>query len=80
MLGDVGDVMYEILKFFDFLELFAAMCSQQNFDMLGKDVEFEEEQKSLSGKPGIGLSSLIHFDLFELPPLSRTSDLILHIT
>lgn len=28
-----------------------AMCSQQNFDMLGKDVEFEEEHKSLSGKP-----------------------------
>ncbi|XP_039159136.1 DNA mismatch repair protein MLH3 isoform X2 [Eucalyptus grandis] len=31
-----------------------AMCSQQNFDMLGKDVEFEEEHKSLSGKPEAG--------------------------
>lgn len=66
---NVGVVlMYDILKFFDFLELFAAMCSQKNFDTLQKDVEFDEDQKSLSGKPGIRLSSLIHFDLlFELP-------------
>ncbi|XP_030535941.1 DNA mismatch repair protein MLH3 isoform X2 [Rhodamnia argentea] len=28
-----------------------AMCSRQNFDTLGKDLEFEEDQKSLSGKP-----------------------------
>ncbi|KAF8011198.1 hypothetical protein BT93_J1726 [Corymbia citriodora subsp. variegata] len=27
-----------------------AMCFQQNFDALGKDVEVEEDQKSLSGK------------------------------
>lgn len=59
--------MYEILKFLDFLAFFAAMCSQQNFDTLGKDLEFEEDQKSLSGKPGIRLSSPIHFELFELP-------------
>ncbi|KAI6671606.1 hypothetical protein NL676_006491 [Syzygium grande] len=35
-----------------------AMCSQKNFDTLRKDVEFDEDQKSLSGKPVIDYSEL----------------------
>ncbi|KAI3426607.1 uncharacterized protein J3R85_009802 [Psidium guajava] len=36
-----------------------ATCSQQNFDTLGKDLEFEGDQKSLSGKPVGDYSELV---------------------